>query len=49
LLLNYIQQLFGIIIQSHFVGFYITVLLIIHVGGKTAIRLQNYVTYVLTE
>jgi hypothetical protein len=47
LLLNYVQQLSGIT-QSQFVGFYITVLLIIHVGGKTAIRLQNNVTYVLT-
>ena len=50
LLLNCVQQLCHII-QSQFEGFYTTVLLIIHVGGKTAIRRQNYVTYsyVLTE
>lgn len=48
LLLNYVQQLCGII-QSQFVAFYVTVLLIIHMGGKTTIRWQNYVTYVLTE
>lgn len=48
LLLNYVQQLCGIT-QSQFVGLYITVWLIIHVGGKTAIKQQNYVTYVLIE
>jgi hypothetical protein len=37
------------IIKSQFVVFYIPVSLIIHVGGKTAVRLQNYVTYVLTK
>ena len=48
LLLNYVQQLCGII-QSQFVRLYISVLLIIYVGGKTAIKQQNYVTYILTE
>ena len=48
LLLNYVQQLCHII-QSQFEGFYITVLLIIYVGGKTAVRRQNYVTYIPNE
>jgi len=48
LLLNYVQQLCGII-QSQFVGLYVTALLIIHACGKNAIKQQNYATYVLNE